>query len=100
MAKGCLAALFGTGLNGPASGSSAGGRASSPKSDVDGGGMSEGDVHSGPGGYEGMGYSGGYAADYRAEKKAEHDNDVPPAAASHDSSSDKAEDYGFEEGEA
>lgn len=27
-------------------------------------GMSEGDVHSGPGGYEGMGYSGGYAADY------------------------------------
>ena len=26
--------------------------------------MSEGDVHSGPGGYEGMGYSGGYAAEY------------------------------------
>ncbi len=26
--------------------------------------MSEGDIHSGPGGYEGMGYSGGYAADY------------------------------------
>lgn len=26
--------------------------------------MDEGDVHSGPGGYEGMGYAGGYAADY------------------------------------
>lgn len=24
----------------------------------------EGDIHSGPGGYEGMGYTGGYAADY------------------------------------
>ena len=85
MAKGCLAALFGIGLNGPASGSSAS-RTSSPQADVDGGGMSEGDVHSGPGGYEGMGYSGGYAADYRAGQKAE------PA--------DEAEDYGFEEGEA
>jgi hypothetical protein len=81
MAKGCLAALFGIGLNGPANGSSAGSRASSPQSDVDGGGMSEGDVHSGPGGYEGMGYSGGYAADYRA------------GAAEPD-------DSGFEEGEA
>jgi hypothetical protein len=28
--------------------------------------MSEGDIHSGPGGYEGMGYSGGYAAECRA----------------------------------
>ena len=100
MANGCLAALFGIGLNGSASGSSAGGRASSPQSDVDGGGMSEGDVHSGPGGYEGMGYSGGYAADYRAGQKAERDNDVPPATASYDSSSDEADDYGFEEGEA
>ena len=81
MAKGCLAALFGIGLNGPASG-----RASGQQADVDGGGMSEGDVHSGPGGYEGMGYSGGYAADYRAGQRAE------PA--------DEAEDYGFEEGEA
>jgi hypothetical protein len=25
----------------------------------------EGNIHSGPGGYEGMGYSGGYAAEYR-----------------------------------
>ena len=27
-------------------------------------GLSEGDVHSGPGGYEGMGYQGGYAAEH------------------------------------
>lgn len=27
--------------------------------------MSEGDIHSGPGGYEGGSYSDGYAADYR-----------------------------------
>jgi hypothetical protein len=87
MAKGCLAALFGIGLNGPSSGSSAGG-------------MTEGDVHSGPGGYEGMGYSGGYAADYRAGQKAERESDVPPAAPSYDSSIDETEDYGFEEGEA
>jgi hypothetical protein len=32
--------------------------------------MSEGDIHSGPGGYEGMGYSGGYAAEYRARHDA------------------------------
>ena len=31
-------------------------------------GLSEGDVHSGPGGYEGMGYAGGYAAEYRGRK--------------------------------
>jgi hypothetical protein len=30
----------------------------------------EGNYHSGPGGYEGMGYAdGGYAADYRAEQE-------------------------------
>jgi hypothetical protein len=28
----------------------------------------EGNYHSGPGGYEGAGYAGGYAADYRAEQ--------------------------------
>jgi hypothetical protein len=28
----------------------------------------EGDIHSGPGGYEGMGYAGGYAADYFADE--------------------------------
>jgi len=38
-------------------------------------GMSEGDVHSGPGGYEGMGYSGGYAADYFDEESDEDDSD-------------------------
>lgn len=33
--------------------------------DTDGdGGSHEGNIHSGPGGYEGMGYSGGYAAEY------------------------------------
>jgi hypothetical protein len=33
--------------------------------------MSEGEIHSGPGGYEGMGYSGGYAAEYLAEQDNE-----------------------------
>ncbi|MEY2737023.1 MAG: hypothetical protein RL683_141 [Actinomycetota bacterium] len=42
--------------------------------DDDGSGMSEGDIHSGPGGYEGMGYEGGYAADYR-EKQDQEDED-------------------------
>ena len=37
-------------------------------------GMSEGDVHSGPGGYEGMGYSGGYAAEY-LEKEEDEESD-------------------------
>jgi hypothetical protein len=30
--------------------------------------MNEGDFHSGPGGYEGMGYSGGYGADYFSDE--------------------------------
>lgn len=38
-------------------------------------GMSEGDVHSGPGGYEGMGYSGGYAADYFDKEDNEDESD-------------------------
>lgn len=29
----------------------------------------ESNYHSGPAGYEGMGYSGGYAAEYRAEQE-------------------------------
>ena len=58
MAMGCLAALFGIGVR--PSGSSR----PAVTDEVDGSGMSEGDIHSGPGGYEGMGYSGGYAADY------------------------------------
>jgi hypothetical protein len=42
--------------------------------DEDGNGMSEGDIHSGPGGYEGMGYEGGYAADYREEQEEENED--------------------------
>ncbi|MEY4398273.1 MAG: hypothetical protein RLZ53_849 [Actinomycetota bacterium] len=42
--------------------------------DSDGSGMTEGDIHSGPGGYEGMGYEGGYAADYRANQIDEDDD--------------------------
>jgi hypothetical protein len=56
--RGCLAFLFGFGP-----------RVDRPQSpgntridDPDAG--EEGNYHSGPGGYEGMGYSGGYAADY------------------------------------
>ena len=104
MAKGCLAALFGIGLNAPArSGPSAGGNARPTN-----GGMNEGDVHSGPGGYEGMGYSGGYAADYRAGQKNQPTAaELAAASAASDGSADtydltseEAEDYGFEEGEA
>jgi hypothetical protein len=36
-------------------------------------GLSEGDVHSGPGGYEGMGYSGGYAAEHFGKDDNEDD---------------------------
>ena len=57
MAMGCLAALFGIGLN-PS--------ASRPADSNDDYGMGEGEIHSGPGGYEGMGYAGGYAAEYLA----------------------------------
>lgn len=58
MEMGCLAALFGIGV-----------RPSrltrlAATDEIDSSGMSEGDIHSGPGGYEGMGYSGGYAVDY------------------------------------
>lgn len=59
MALGCLAALFGIGVQ-P--------RGSRQPVQVDDSGMSEGDIHSGPGGYEGMGYAGGYAADYLARR--------------------------------
>ena len=102
MAKGCLAALFGIGLNGPASGRPSAGGARPTN-----GGMKEGDVHSGPGGYEGMGYSGGYAADYRSDKKREQtgaDSVAPSAAAieptEDDLSGDEAADYGFDGGDA
>ena len=103
MAKGCLAALFGIGLNAPASGGPSAGGHARPTS----GNMAEGDVHSGPGGYEGMGYSGGYAADYRADKKREQtgaDSVAPSAAAIEPTEDDlsgyEAGDYGFDGGEA
>ena len=51
--RGCLALIFGF---------------SRPKT-VDPSAGEEGNYHSGPGGYEGMGYSGGYAAEYRAEQE-------------------------------
>lgn len=56
MANGCLFALFGLGQGTTRTAPSA---TDSP--------MGEGEIHSGPAGYEGMGYSGGYAADYRAQ---------------------------------
>ncbi len=60
--KGCLALLFGIGgTNTTPRPTSHSGKT---QIEGDGSGMSEGDIHSGPGGYEGMGYSGGYAADY------------------------------------
>ena len=57
--RGCLAFLFGFGGNARSIGPNA----------IDASGETEGNVHSGPGGYEGMGYSGGYAAEYRAEQE-------------------------------
>lgn len=57
--RGCLAFLFGFG-----------GATRAPRDRVvDPSTGEEGNYHSGPGGYEGMGYSGGYAADYRAEQE-------------------------------
>ena len=58
--------------------------------DDDAGGMSEGDIHSGPGGYEGMGYTDGYAAEYL--EKDEDSDEVDEA--------DEDEDDGFNEDEA
>jgi hypothetical protein len=57
--RGCLAFLFGFGGATRAPGDRA----------VDLSPGEEGNYHSGPGGYEGMGYSGGYAAEYRAEQE-------------------------------
>ena len=59
MAMGCLAALFGIGVR------PSGSRRTIEPDDY---GMGEGEIHSGPGGYEGMGYAGGYAAEYLARK--------------------------------
>ena len=57
--RGCLAFLFGFG----GTTRSTGAGSADPSSGE------EGNYHSGPGGYEGMGYSGGYAAEYRAEQE-------------------------------
>lgn len=56
--RGCLAFLFGFGAN------------TRPKvtGANDASGENEGNVHSGPGGYEDGSYVGGYAAEYRAEQ--------------------------------
>ena len=66
MAQGCLAALFGIGVR-P--------RASRPVVEADDSGMGEGEIHSGPGGYKGMGYSGGYAAKHSADDEADDWNE-------------------------
>jgi hypothetical protein len=65
---GCLAFLFGFG----------GGSVAGPGVGVGPSGAEEGNYHSGPGGYEGMGYAdGGYAADYRAEQDDDgHERDA------------------------
>lgn len=65
--RGCLAFLFGFG---------GGSRPTSGGVDPSAG--EEGNYHSGPGGYEGMGYSGGYATDYRAEQTYFDDSDLGP----------------------
>ncbi len=62
MSGGCLGALFGIGWK-PDQSVRQDNREDSI-ADLGESDMSEGDIHSGPGGYEGMGYSGGYAADY------------------------------------
>jgi hypothetical protein len=54
MAAGCLGLLFGLK------------RPSNQQSKITDQDMGEGDIHSGPGGYEGPSYSGGYAANYVA----------------------------------
>jgi hypothetical protein len=58
--RGCLAFLFGFGGGGSRP---TGTGAFKPSA------SEEGNYHSGPGGYEGMGYSGGYAAEYGAEQE-------------------------------
>lgn len=73
MAKGCLAALFGIGVQ----------RGSEAEQSIAqysactyvGGSMAradEGNLHSGPGGYEDASYKGGYAADYFAEETQDY----------------------------
>lgn len=61
--RGCLALLFGIGSSGSPKQTPKG---NSPDYKLED--SHEGNVHSGPGGYEGMGYSGGYAADYFSDE--------------------------------
>ena len=63
--RGCLAFLFGFG----------GSRAAGSIGVADPRAGEEGNYHSGPGGYEGMGYSGGYAATYFADDEADEWNE-------------------------
>lgn len=62
----CLGALFGFGWK-PTPPIHSGER-EDPSADLGESDMNEGAIHSGPGGYEGMGYSGGYAAEYFADE--------------------------------
>jgi hypothetical protein len=63
MPNGCLFALLGLGRSGNTP-------TLSSKTEQ----MGEGEIHSGPAGYEDMGYSGGYAAEYHGETDSqEHD---------------------------
>lgn len=66
----CLGALFGYGWK-PEPSARLDDREDST-ADLGDAGMTEGDIHSGPGGYEGMGYSRGYAADYFSDEGEEH----------------------------
>lgn len=59
--RGCLALLFGFGV-----------KASGGPSAPQGPGAGEGNIHSGPGGYEDASYEGGYAADYFGGENDEH----------------------------
>ena len=69
---GCLALLFGIGANRrPASQPPRTTQPARPPIADEMDDNMEGDIHSGPGGYEGMGYAGGYAADYFADEDEE-----------------------------
>lgn len=61
--RGCLALLFGVGAKTEPRRLT---NSESPNHKLES--SHEGNVHSGPGGYEGMGYAGGYAADYFADE--------------------------------
>lgn len=66
--RGCLAFIFGFG----------GETTSLPISidSKDPSSVDEGNIHSGPAGYEGMGYSGGYAAEYFSDSDGFNEGDA------------------------